>query len=190
MLPQCLPPVRPAVQTQYSSRMMSRGLNFRLSHGGLATLRQNFSQPLLAVLAAVAIVLVISCANIAGLMLARSAARRKEMAMRIALGATGARIIRQLLTESLLLSVLGGSAGIVVGYLGAGALASFLSHNWFLPLQVDVHPDTHVLAFTVLASSWWVLLLVLRLHFRADGSIWFRLSKLLALLLLPRRGVG
>ncbi len=119
---------------------------------GLVTLRQNFSQPLFVLLAGVGIILLISCANIAGLMLARSAARRKELAMRIALGATRARILRQLFTESLLLSLTGGAIGILLGYLGAGALASFLSHNWYRPLQVDVRPDAHVLAFTVLVS--------------------------------------
>jgi len=119
---------------------------------GLATLRRNFSRPLFALLTAVGIVLLISCANIAGLMLARAAARRKELAMRVALGATRGRITRQLLTESLLLSLTGGAAGILLGYLGAGALASFLSHNWTLRLQLDVHPDARILAFTALVS--------------------------------------
>jgi len=119
---------------------------------GLATLRQNFSQPLFALLAAVGIVLFIACANLAGLTLARSAARQKELAMRVALGATSARILRQLLTESLLLSLTGGALGILLGYLGAGGLEKFLSHNWYLPLQVDVRPDAHVLAFTVVVS--------------------------------------
>ena len=119
---------------------------------GLATLRQNFSQPLFALLAGVGIILLISCANIAGLMLARSAARQKELAMRVALGATRVRILRQLLTESLLLSLIGGAAGTLLGYLGSGALARFLAHNWYLPMQVDVHPDAHVLIFTLLVS--------------------------------------
>ena len=119
---------------------------------GLATLRQNFSRPLFALLAGVAIVLLISCANIAGLMLARSAARRKELAMRIALGATRGRITRQLLTESILLSLAGGACGIFLGSQGARALTSFLSSNWFQPVQVDVHPDARVLAFTFFVS--------------------------------------
>lgn len=119
---------------------------------GLVTLRQNFSQPLFALLAAVAMVLFISCANIAGLTLARSTARQKELAMRAALGATPGRILRQLLTESVLLSVAGGAVGILVGYLGARALAVFLSHNWYLPVEVDAHPDAYVLVFTALVS--------------------------------------
>jgi predicted permease len=119
---------------------------------GLVTLRQNFSQPLYVLLAAVAMVLLISCANIAGLMLARSTARQRELAMRVALGATRGRILRQLLTESGILSVAGGAFGIFLGYLGASALALFLSHNWYLPVEVDVHPDAYVLVFTSLVS--------------------------------------
>jgi predicted permease len=119
---------------------------------GLASLRDSFSQPLFVLFAAVALVLLIACANIAGIMLARSAARRKEMAMRSALGATRVRIMRQLLTESLLLSIAGGAAGILLGYVGAELLARFLARNWYMPMQVDVHPDVRVLAFTVFAA--------------------------------------
>jgi predicted permease len=85
---------------------------------GLATLRRNFSQALFALLAAVAMVLLISCVNIAGLMLARSAARRKELGIRVALGATRGRIISQLLTESLLLAFMGGVVGMALGVFG------------------------------------------------------------------------
>ena len=119
---------------------------------GLATLRRNFSQALFALLAAVGLVLLISCVNIAGLMLARSAARRKELGMRVALGATRSRIISQLLTESLLLAVAGGAVGMALGIVGARILVSFFSRNWSMPLQLDVHPDARVFAFTLLVS--------------------------------------
>ncbi len=119
---------------------------------GLASLRDSFSQSLFAIFAAVALVLLIACANIAGIMLARSTARRKEIAMRSALGATRIRIMRQLLTESLLLATAGGAVGILLGYGGAASLARFLTRNWYMPMQVDVHPDLHVLAFTALAA--------------------------------------
>jgi predicted permease len=119
---------------------------------GLATLRRNFSNALFALLAAAALVLLISCVNIAGLMLARSAARRKELGIRVALGATRGRIISQLLTESLLLAFAGGAVGLALGVFGARILVSFFSRNWSMPLQLDVHPDTHVFAFTLLVS--------------------------------------
>jgi predicted permease len=119
---------------------------------GLATLRRNFSQALFALLAAVAMVLLISCVNIAGLMLARSAARRKELGIRVALGATRGRIISQLLTESLLLAFMGGVVGMALGVFGARILVSFFSRNWSMPLQLDAHPDARVFVFTLLVS--------------------------------------
>jgi predicted permease len=119
---------------------------------GLATLRRNFSKALFALLAAVALVLLISCVNIAGLMLVRSVARRKELGMRVALGATRGRIISQLLTESLLLAFAGGAVGMALGSFGARILVSFFSRNWSMPLQLDVHPDARVFAFALLVS--------------------------------------
>ena len=119
---------------------------------GLATLRRNFSYALSALLAAVALLLLISCVNIAGLTLARSAVRRKELGMRVALGAARGRIISQLLTESLLLAFAGGAVGMAVGDFGARILVSFFSRNWSMPLQLDVHPDARVFAFTLLVS--------------------------------------
>jgi predicted permease len=97
-------------------------------------------------------VLLISCVNIAGLILARSAVRRKELGMRVALGATRGRIISQLLAESLLLSFAGGAAGMILGVLGARILVSFFSRNWAMPLHLDIHPDARVFAFTLLVS--------------------------------------
>ena len=100
-------------------------------------------------MAAVGLVLLIACANVASLTLARTAAREKELAMRFALGAERWRIIRQLLTESLIMAMAGGLLGIVFAYLGASSLAAFLSSNWYSPLEINVHPDLRILGFTM-----------------------------------------
>jgi predicted permease len=98
---------------------------------------------------AVALILLLSCANVAGLMLARSSARQKEISVRSALGAARLRIIQQLLTESLLLSGAGGALGILLAKVGVKSLVAFLSFNSNLPLQLDVGMDRHVLSFTL-----------------------------------------
>lgn len=105
---------------------------------------------LLVLLGAVAFVLLIACANVANLMLARAAARQKEIAIRNALGASRLRLIRQLLIESLLLSALGGTAGLLLAFWGADALLA-LGPPDLLALG-DVRPDTRVIAFTLAVS--------------------------------------
>ena len=116
---------------------------------GLTSLRDQFSQPLFLLMSSVGIILLIACANVGGLSLARASARRQEIAMRFTLGATRARVVRQLLTESLLTSAVGAALGILFAYWGARALAAFLSVNWFVPIDLDVRPDGLVLAFTI-----------------------------------------
>jgi predicted permease len=119
---------------------------------GLTGSRTQYSDPLYVLMLVVGIILLIACANVAGLMLARAAARQKEMAVRLALGAGRARVVRQLLTESVMLSVLGGALGILFAYWGAHAILSFVSSNQARPLGFATGVDLRVLGFTAAVS--------------------------------------
>ncbi len=110
---------------------------------GLNWIRDGFREPLLILMAAVGLVLLIACANVANLLLARAQSREKETSMRLALGAGAGRLIRQFLTESLLLAALGGTLGILLAYRAGDLLA-----RSFRFLTLDVSPDLRVLTFT------------------------------------------
>ena len=118
---------------------------------GLAAATHDYAAPIYVLSVLTGFVLLLACANLANLLLARSAARQREMSVRLALGASRSRVLRQLLTESLLLSSLGGIAGLALGYLGRNIIPHLLSSAW-QPAPLNTRFDLRIFAFTATIS--------------------------------------
>ena len=113
--------------------------------GGVSELRSDYQIPLLLLMGIVGLVLLITCVNVANLLLARASVRNREFAIRLAIGANRRRVLQQLLTESVLLALVGGIAGSLLAVWGVPVLVGIFESNTVLPLS----PDARVLAFTV-----------------------------------------
>jgi putative ABC transport system permease protein len=139
--------VPPRYKAEDQQRYRKNTFDIQSAANGLSNVRRQYQQALMVLMAIVGVVLLIACANVANLLLARSAARQHEIAIRMALGSGRARLMRQLLTESMVLSLSGAALGILFAQWGTRLLVSFLSsggNKVFLDLGLDVR----VLAFT------------------------------------------
>jgi predicted permease len=117
---------------------------------GFSRLRVQFSLPLMALMGIVGLVLLICCSNVANLQLARAISRGREMGLRIAVGAGQARLVRQLLTESLLVAFAGGALALLLAWWGSALLVKLESQSSVMP--IDIRLDARVLLFTALVS--------------------------------------
>ncbi|HEY6307531.1 MAG TPA: ABC transporter permease [Candidatus Angelobacter sp.] len=115
---------------------------------GVDLTRGFFSRPLFLLMGTVALVLLIACANVANLLVAQASVRQREINTRVALGAGRTRIVRQLLTERVLLALAGGCLGILAAWWGAPLVVNLMSRKQ-IPIAIDARPDLHVLAFTL-----------------------------------------
>jgi predicted permease len=140
-----------ATAQRYRESLKSQNVQLRPAASGLGSRTRIYERALVVLMAIVGVVLLISCANVANLLLARNLSRRHELAIRVALGAGRARLASQLLTESLLLALSGTVAGLAIGEAGCRWLLRLLPPSP-IPLSLDLHPDITVLAFAALAA--------------------------------------
>ncbi len=146
-----------SVPTQSVGQRRQSFLSMRLQVESAATgvntaLRSQFVRPLYVLMGIVALILVVACVNGASLALARAATRGNEISVRLALGAHRMQIVRQLLTESIVLSSAGGVLALAFAYWGSQFLIHLLTQGSLIPVVLDIRPDWHVFGFTMITA--------------------------------------
>jgi predicted permease len=137
----------PQITAQRRHEIERVGVRLVSARAGISDLRSLYGESLRILMAVVALVLLVACANLANFLLAKAAAREREIATRLALGSSRGRIVRQVLTESLLLAFAGGALGTGLAFAGARVLIRFVMAGVANP-ALNAKPDLHVLAFT------------------------------------------
>ncbi len=140
---------------QYVTRTLSVGL----AEHGFSDIRDRYGSALLALMAGVALILLIACANVANLLLSRAETRHRELAIRLAIGAGRQRLLRQLLTESMVLALAGAAVGLAIARYGTRALVALMSPSDAANrVSLDLALNVRLLAFTILAATVTVIL--------------------------------
>lgn len=161
-------------QARATSNPFNRQMKFEMESAaaGSSHLRDEFARPLRVLMAVVALLLLLACINVASMLLARGATREQEMALRVSFGASRFRLLRQMLTESMLLCMAGGLAGVLLAYFGAGTLTRIIlaMRRPGPPLELHVRIDGVVLLFTAAVAFLTGLLFGLVPALRAVGT--------------------
>jgi putative ABC transport system permease protein len=164
---------RATLPANYPTLNVKDYLEFRLAAvpagNGVSTVRKQYSDPLILLLATAGLVLLIACANLANLMLARNTAREHEIAVRLAIGATRGRLVRQLMTESILLTAAGSALGIFLSGAVSQLMVALIGTEGD-PLFLDLAPDAKVLAFMTALATLTCILFGLTPAWRATGT--------------------